>query len=168
MNPVRELRQRVGLTQSELAERGGTSQPTIAAYEAGSKSPTVRTVERLVESVGMEIHVVFVAPMTREDRRSLALHRAIATRLLAEPEATVAAARRNLRRMARQTPGASSLWREWRRALALSVEDLAELLTDPRPLAREMRHVTPFAGVLTPSQRWDVYRRFRAEASGGA
>ena len=38
-----------------------------------------------------------------------------------------------------------------------------DVLVDPRPLVREMRQVTPSAGVLSPSERWDVYRRFHAE-----
>ena len=100
--------------------------------------------------------------MTREERRSLELHRATAARLLADPEPVVRAAKRNLARMASQSPGAGSLWREWRRALSTPVDELVEVLVDPRPHARELRHVTPFAGVLTPSERWAVYRRFRA------
>jgi transcriptional regulator with XRE-family HTH domain len=148
------------VTQAELAQRAATSQPTIAAYETGAKSPTVRTLSRLAASVGLELHATFVPPMTREERRSLALHQAIASRIVADPEPVVAKARRNLARMAKQSPGAASLWREWRRALSLPVDDLVDLLADPRPAARELRHVTPFAGVMPPQERWDVYRRF--------
>ena len=159
------LRQCVGETQAELAARARTSQPTIAAYESGAKSPTIRTLERLAASVGLELHATFVPPMTREERRSLELHRAIAARLVAEPLPVVAAGKRNLARMASQHPGARLLWREWRHALSQPVEVLTDMLIDPRPRARELRHVTPFAGVLTPADRWDVYRRFRAMES---
>ena len=103
--------------------------------------------------------------MTREERRSLELHRAIAAWLLADPAPVLRAAKRNLARMASQSPGAGSLWREWRRALSQPVDELAGILVDPRPQACEMRHVTPFAGVLTPRERWAVYRRFRAMES---
>lgn len=168
MNPVLSLRHRVGATQAELAVLARTSQPTIAAYESGAKSPTIRTLERLAASVGLELHATFVPPMTREERRSLELHRAIAVRLAADPLPVVAAGKRNLARMASQHAGAVSLWREWRHALSQPVHVLADVLIDPRPRARELRHVTPFAGVLTPADRWDVYRRFRAMESVAA
>lgn len=163
MNPVALIRDRAQLTQAELAQRAGTSQPTIAAYESGTKSPTLRTLERLAASAGLELHPLVVPAMTREERRSLALHRVIANRLAADPSHALAIARRNLRQLARAHPGARPLWKEWRRALDLPTEHLVDVLVDPRPLAREMRQVTPFAGVLSPSERWDVYRRFHAE-----
>ncbi len=104
MNVVRDLRERRGLTQNQLAELAHTSQPTIAAYESGSKSPNLRTLERLARSVGVEAVVDFVPPLTREDRRSLALHRAIARRLEEDPEPILRRARRTLARMKRQHP----------------------------------------------------------------
>lgn len=162
-NPVLLLREGTGLTQSDLARRAGTSQPTIAAYEAGTKSPTLRTLERLAASVGLELHPVFVAPMTREERRSLALHRGIARRLLADPDGVLGRARRNLARMAAQSPGADSLWAEWGSVLDRAPSDIADLLVDPTPRARELRHVTPFAGVLSAAERREVYRRFREQ-----
>jgi len=51
MRNVKDLRTSVKMTQTELADRAGTSQPTIAAYEAGRKSPTLRTLTRLTHSV---------------------------------------------------------------------------------------------------------------------
>jgi predicted nucleotidyltransferase/DNA-binding XRE family transcriptional regulator len=44
-----------GLTQAELAERAGTSQPTIAAYEAGDKVPNVTTLERVLRATGTSL-----------------------------------------------------------------------------------------------------------------
>jgi transcriptional regulator with XRE-family HTH domain len=45
---IRSARQRSGLTQSELAERAGTSQPTVARYESGVLVPRLETLLRLV------------------------------------------------------------------------------------------------------------------------
>jgi transcriptional regulator with XRE-family HTH domain len=160
VNPVRMLRRLVGATQAELARRAETSQPTIAAYESGRKSPSLRTLQRLATSVGQELHVVFVPPMTREDQRSLELHRAIAEKLVADPASVVRKARKNVELMIKTNPEASALLRAWRQALSLPTSDLLDLLDDPRPRARELRHVSPFAGVLTPGERWDLYRRF--------
>ncbi|MGB5566923.1 MAG: helix-turn-helix transcriptional regulator, partial [Acidimicrobiia bacterium] len=95
MNAVRELRRSADLTPAELARAAGTSQPTIAAYESGRKSPSLRTLSRMARAVGLEAVVVFPPAMTREDRRSLALHRAIADRLKAHLVETLDQARRN-------------------------------------------------------------------------
>ena len=160
MNPVRTLRERAKLTQAELARAAGTSQPAIAAYEAGRKSPTLRTVERLATAAGLDAFVRYAAPLTREDRRSLALHRAIADRLREDPEQVLRQARRALAQMISQAPVALPLLREWKVLLDRPVEALLPLLTDPDEWVRELRHVTPFAGVLSAAERAEVYRVF--------
>jgi transcriptional regulator with XRE-family HTH domain len=159
MDPIRSLRARAALTQAELARVGGTSQPTIAAYEAGRKSPTVATVERLAESVGLTATVEFHPPLTREERRSQSLHRAIARRLRDDPPRVLRQARRTLARMRARNPR-SALVREWEVLLDRPVAALLPLLTSPEPWARELRHVTPFAGVLSAAERAAVYREF--------
>jgi transcriptional regulator with XRE-family HTH domain len=163
MNPIRTLRRRARTTQAELARAGGTSQPTVAAYETGRKSPTFDTVRRIAHAVGLETTVAFFPKMTREERRSLALHAAIADRLQAEPDAVLAAARRNLATMRRRHAGARQLLREWRAALERPVPALVDLMAAADPWSRELRHVTPFAGVLSPEERTAVYRRFAAD-----
>jgi len=76
MNCVRTLRAVSGQTRQQLAEAADTSQPTVAACEGGRKSPTLRTLERLAEAAGLVVHLEYVPPLTREDRRSLALQAA--------------------------------------------------------------------------------------------
>jgi predicted nucleotidyltransferase/DNA-binding XRE family transcriptional regulator len=49
---IKEARLAAGFTQAELAARAGTSQPTIAAYEAGDKVPNVSTLERILAATG--------------------------------------------------------------------------------------------------------------------
>jgi transcriptional regulator with XRE-family HTH domain len=160
VNPVRDLRERRKLTQGELAELARTSQPTIAAYESGSKSPNLRTLARLARSVGLEAVVDFVPPLTREERRSLALHQAIAARLEETPAPILSRARRTLERMSRQHLGARPLLSRWRAILDRPLAEILEVLVDPRASARELRHVTPFAGILTARERTAIYRRF--------
>jgi transcriptional regulator with XRE-family HTH domain len=168
MNEVRKLRERAGLTQAALARAAGTSQPTIAAYEAGQKSPTLETLRRLARSVGTEMAVEYYSAPTREERRSLALHRAIADRLAAEPQGVLDRARATLARMRESQPGASPLLREWEVLLDRPLEALLPVLTDPSPWARELRQVTPFAGVLTAAERARVYRAFAEEEERSA
>jgi transcriptional regulator with XRE-family HTH domain len=52
---VRRARTEAGLTQRELADRAGTSQPAVAAVEAGRKQPTVATLSRWLEAAGAGI-----------------------------------------------------------------------------------------------------------------
>lgn len=54
---IKEARARAGFTQSQLAHAAGTSQPTLAAYESGAKSPSVRTLDRLVRAAGVTLDV---------------------------------------------------------------------------------------------------------------
>jgi len=54
---IRDARRRAGMTQAELAHAAGTSQPTVAAYESGRRSPSVRTLDRLVRATGATLHV---------------------------------------------------------------------------------------------------------------
>ena len=58
---VSDLRARTGLSQSELAERAGVSQPMIARIEKGDRqrTPTFDTIFRLLKVLGynMSIHV---------------------------------------------------------------------------------------------------------------
>jgi transcriptional regulator with XRE-family HTH domain len=167
MTAIRTLRQASGLTQAALAQAGGTSQPTIAAYEAGNKSPTLATVDRLARGAGLEATVMFHPPMTREDRRSLALHRAIAHHLQRDPAAVLERARQTLARMESIASRPSQPIREWSVLLDRPLTALLEVLTDPSPWARELRHVTPFAGVLPTGERAEVFRVFaEAEQEG--
>ena len=99
MNVIRDLRQKVRLTQAELADCSGTSQSTIAAYESGAKSPTVRTVERIGARLHLQVSTQWQPAMTREDHRSLAYHRAVAAHLEETPALLVAQAQENLDRM---------------------------------------------------------------------
>ncbi|MDB4915159.1 MAG: transcriptional regulatory protein [Gemmatimonadetes bacterium] len=160
MNPVHLIRHRAALTQSELAHAAGTSQPTIAAYEAAQKSPTFRTLQRLAGASGVVLDVRVYSSLTREERRSLALHAAIAERLREAPEVTVARARANLARMRERHPGAGQLLREWKVLLERPTDALLPVLTDLSEWARELRHVSPFGGVLSARERTAVYRDF--------
>jgi transcriptional regulator with XRE-family HTH domain len=167
MNEVRRLREVANVTQMSLANAAGTSQPTIAAYEADRKSPTLATLRRLARSVGLELSVQYHPPLTREERRSLFLHRAISRRLMEDPIHVLSKARRNLKRMQQRHSGMRSLLEEWRILLDRPVASLVEVLEDPGSHARELRHVTPFAGILDARDRARLYREF-GEREGAA
>ena len=163
MNIVLNLRCQTGITQQELAENGGTSQSTIAAYETGSKSPTLRTVENLARSQNLEMLVTYLPRMTREDKRSLAYHHAIVEVLRNDPVPILRRAIRNVDKLVKMHPGAQILFNQWKDWLRLPPDILASKILDPFPEAREMRQVSPFSGVLSPKQRARILRQFRKE-----
>jgi predicted nucleotidyltransferase/DNA-binding XRE family transcriptional regulator len=54
---LRAARRRAGLSQAELAERAGTSQPAVARRERGSDQPTLSTLRRLLYACGEELEL---------------------------------------------------------------------------------------------------------------
>jgi transcriptional regulator with XRE-family HTH domain len=55
---LERARQLARLSRAELARRSGSSRPTLAAYAAGTKSPTLATVERIVRAAGFDLDLV--------------------------------------------------------------------------------------------------------------
>ena len=101
------------------------------------------------------------------DQCSLALDRAVAGRLKANP-ALLEQARGNLRRwLARNgnAPGLRRCYEEWLEILdRQSLEKILELLVAEDEDARRLRQNSPFAGVLRASEVWAIKRRFRHAA----
>ena len=54
---TRLARRKAGLTLRALADRAGTSHATLAAYEAGRKSPRVDTLDRILRAAGFSADV---------------------------------------------------------------------------------------------------------------
>ncbi len=54
---IRDLRRAAGMTQSELAERIGTSQSAVARLERTKSNPRIRTLERAVRETGHKLEV---------------------------------------------------------------------------------------------------------------
>jgi transcriptional regulator with XRE-family HTH domain len=72
VNLVRDLRLSAGLTQELLGKAAGTTGSVICAYERGRRSPTLRTLLRIADAVGLEMQVSFVPVAERDtaDRRA--------------------------------------------------------------------------------------------------
>lgn len=113
MNPIRALRAVVGSSQAQLAALAETSQPAIASYESGVKSPTWKTIARAAGAAGVACYPWVGPAMTRDQRRSLALHVVIAGELATRPDEVLQTARRNVAVMRAAGPGAGDLLAEW-------------------------------------------------------
>jgi ribosome-binding protein aMBF1 (putative translation factor) len=66
---IRALRDAHGLSQTELAERMGTTQPAIARLEAGRVAPRLETLDRVAEALDVQLVVTFKEPPRRDRRR---------------------------------------------------------------------------------------------------
>lgn len=85
------------------------------------------------------------------ERRSLAYHREVARRLEAHPE-LLEAARAHLERV-------PSHWRAaWTALLAGPLATLTSRLVEDSEQMRDLRQTTPFTGILTPAERWAIWR----------
>jgi len=63
---VRSRREELGLSQRQLAERAGMTQPGIARFEAGGTTPTIPVLERLAIALGLRLTIA----LDPEERRS--------------------------------------------------------------------------------------------------
>ena len=95
----------------------------------------------------------------RIDRRSLALHRAVAGKLRAHPE-LLQIARDNLDRWTAAGSRSQPYWDSWREILSRPLPEILNLLGEESERMTALRQATPFAGVLDPAERWAVYARF--------
>ena len=93
-------------------------------------------------------------------QRSLAFHRAIAARLRADPR-LLEEARVRLERWGKRGSRSTHLIDRWGEILSGDLHDLLDLLEDPGDEATELRHASPFAGMLDPRERWRIWREVR-------
>jgi transcriptional regulator with XRE-family HTH domain len=57
---LRQARERAGITQRELAERLGCTQPAISQAETGGASLSVATLQRFADALGCELQLAIV------------------------------------------------------------------------------------------------------------
>jgi transcriptional regulator with XRE-family HTH domain len=168
------LRHRQGMTQRELADASGLTQPVIAAYETRTREPGAGRLERLAEALGtrfvpapvIDVDVIFAAHpgMRRESIRSLVLHHQIVVELLTKPERTRSIAARNLRKLHRGDVHGLLRHRydEWEQLLAGDTATLTARMLDPSSDGADLRQRAPFAGVIDQQTRTRLLGRLAA------
>lgn len=62
-------RAQAGITQEELASRSGLSQVVVSLVECGKANPTVKTLGKLAEGLGMRLAISFESPAEFDDDR---------------------------------------------------------------------------------------------------
>lgn len=68
MNPITELRERLGLTQTELAEKIGRNQGSVSRWESGTQTPDIEALAGL-QGLGMDV-ASFVSWATVQTRQA--------------------------------------------------------------------------------------------------
>ena len=63
---VRSRREQLGLSQRQLAERAGMTQPGVARFEAGGTTPTIPVLERLARALELRLTIA----LGPDERRS--------------------------------------------------------------------------------------------------
>jgi hypothetical protein len=99
---------------------------------------------------------------SQTDDVSLEMARRVADRLRRDPE-LLEIARANLARWTRQNASVGSLLRcyaEWEALLSRPVEEICDLLCSDADDAQRLRQNSPFAGVLSPAEVWEIKARF--------
>ena len=94
---------------------------------------------------------------------SLEMGRRVAARLRQQPD-LLRVAHDNLARWTRLNARAPSLlrcYREWEEILKRPLEDICRLLSSDREEGRRLRQNSPFAGVLSAREVWELKQRFR-------
>ena len=109
-----------------------------------------------------------VSDHVRIEERSIALHRAVADRIRTNPR-LMEKARNNLQKyidqVAQENRTVSKSLSEWQDILTnRSREAVLEFLVSTGESASRLRQFSPFAGILTPKERWKIYEAYRPGA----
>ncbi|HEY0783783.1 MAG TPA: hypothetical protein VGE98_15095 [Thermoanaerobaculia bacterium] len=95
------------------------------------------------------------------EERSVAYHGAIAEKIRRDP-AVLDDARRRVDEWMRAAAQPPFYARKWAEVLARDVPAVTAFLVERSELATELRQSSPFAGALTPQERWTIFREFQA------
>ena len=92
-------------------------------------------------------------PMTRDQIRSLWLHRVAASHVARAPERSLLRARQRLRVLLQRGMAGEAWLRQWQDLIDEGPEQVMRTMTGLDPQARELRQNSPFLGVLTTAER---------------
>lgn len=61
-----DARKDSGITQKELSKKTGINQADISKLENGTANPSLKTLQRLADGMGMVLKLEFVRPISRQ------------------------------------------------------------------------------------------------------
>lgn len=151
---LRDARMKVGASQRALSAAAGTSGPTLAAYERGTRDPRTATLTRILAAAGYELDV-----RPRRTRNELFVD------LMCDRLADAVLDDAGLLAGAREVVDElDSAWAEvWRLLLDAGAVAVAAVLTSTHPAARPLKADAPFAvmGIIEQDERIQLLERAR-------
>lgn len=116
----------------------------------------------LASAVGWRHDPNVHSPHDLAELRSLALHHAVAARLVEDPSIVQGARQRVLDRL--QSGVTSREYADrWLHLLDGSSDELIAAITDTSEHGAALRQTTPFSFVIPPRERWRIWREVRAQ-----
>jgi hypothetical protein len=98
------------------------------------------------------------------EERSLEIHRLVAEELRRDP-GRLEPFRERVRGWLADGSVHPTYAERWWRILSGPLEGVIAVLMDPGEEARALRQVSPFAGLIDPRTRWEVWRRVRKRSA---
>ena len=121
-----------------------------------SASPSVK-----LENFPIPVYIEYMVLHSDIDKRSLCLARSLVEKIDQDPQHGIQTARSVCRRwMARGTVSAVA---EWERLLIRPWPAIRAVLLDKSDNGQRLRQSNPFCGILTPRERWAIYKRFASD-----
>jgi excisionase family DNA binding protein len=144
---------------------GTSRQHVVDLCERGVLSCVRNAGHRRLRRSEVEALAVATDPprLNPQERQSRWLHAAVAARLVSDPARTLERAQHNLRRLRAAHPsGMSRRWLDrWQAIIDAGPDAVLDTLTSDSPVAVELRQNSPFAGVLSDSERMSILTAFR-------
>ena len=151
---LREARKNAGVSQRVLSAAAGTSGPTLAAYERGTKDPRTATLTRILAAAGYELEI-----RPRRTRNELFVD------LMCDRLAEAVLEDPRLINHTREVAGElDSAWAStWSHLLDAGPTAVAAVLTSTHPAARPLKADSPLAvmGVIEDHERLQLLERAR-------
>jgi transcriptional regulator with XRE-family HTH domain len=167
---IRRSRERAGVGVRELARRLEVTGSAVSQWERSELEGSARldTIAKALDAVGERL-VVSSQPVQRttrelirrEERVSLELHRAIAKKLIDDPDSVLAVVPANVERMRSVVRGSTAnAWLdEWLTLARGSLGALVDTMLSTDQWAIDLRQNSPFAGTLTQQERVEAIER---------
>lgn len=151
------------LTTGETADMLGVSrQHVVDLCDRGELSCTRAGTHRRIHRA--DVQALVWPALTREQVKSLWLHRALLGPLMLDPGTVIEHARQNIATWLPQHRGdgvAARYLRRWQQVLDDGIDAIVAVLTGVDERSSELRQNSPFAGVLSDDERRRALRSFR-------
>jgi transcriptional regulator with XRE-family HTH domain len=151
------------LTLRQLANRLNVTPGAVQQWEQREARGTIKleTLRRALRAIGSTGDTKPAPFERREDRVTYELHRAIAKKLIDNPDVVRSVMPTNINKMRSRlhSPLAQRWLDEWQALEAAPVGQLIDTMLGTDNEAKELRQNSPFTGVLTQEERLEAIRK---------